>query len=58
MTIKPADILDAMAQDKKVKRGALTFILAEGIGKSFIARGVAVEDVRAYLDDALAPGIR
>jgi shikimate kinase/3-dehydroquinate synthase len=53
-----AEILDAMAQDKKVKRGALTFILAEGIGKSFIARGVAVEDVRAYLDDALAPGIR
>jgi shikimate kinase/3-dehydroquinate synthase len=44
-------ILDAMAQDKKVKRGALTFILAEGIGKSFIARGVAVDDVRAYLDE-------
>ncbi len=45
-----AAVLDAMAQDKKVKRGALTFILADGIGKSFIARGVAVEDVRSYLD--------
>lgn len=51
-------ILDAMAQDKKVKRGALTFILAEGIGKSFIARGVAVDDVRAYLDAERASEVR
>ena len=37
----PADgLVDAMAQDKKVKDGALTFILARGIGQSFIARGV------------------
>ena len=34
------ELLDAMAQDKKVKGGALTFILARGIGQSFIARGV------------------
>ena len=40
-----------MAQDKKVKGGALTFILARGIGKSFIAPGIAVEDVRAFLRD-------
>lgn len=53
-----AAVLDAMAQDKKVKRGALTFILADGIGKSFIARGVAVEDVRAYLDDESSRGAR
>jgi 3-dehydroquinate synthase len=45
------DLLDAMAQDKKVKGGALTFILARGIGRSFIAPGVAVETVRAFLRD-------
>ncbi|MGV6871270.1 3-dehydroquinate synthase [Pseudochelatococcus sp. B33] len=46
-------LLDAMAQDKKVRRGALTFILARGIGESFIARDVARDDVRAFLRDEL-----
>jgi 3-dehydroquinate synthetase len=46
-------ILDAMAQDKKVKRGKLTFILARGIGESFIAPDVSADDVRAYLDEHL-----
>jgi 3-dehydroquinate synthetase len=39
-----------MAQDKKVKAGALTFVLARGIGQSFIAPGIPVEEVRAFLD--------
>jgi len=43
------EILDAMAQDKKVKGGALTFILARGLGRSFVAPGIAVDDVRAFL---------
>lgn len=47
-------ILDAMFQDKKVRRGALTFILARGIGESFIARGVDADPVRAFLDVELA----
>jgi len=47
------DLLDAMAQDKKVKGGALTFILARGIGRSFIARDVPVERVRAFLQDEI-----
>lgn len=47
-------ILDAMAQDKKVRDGALTFILARGIGKSFIAPGVDRAAVRAFLEDELA----
>ncbi|MFC0218496.1 3-dehydroquinate synthase [Pseudochelatococcus lubricantis] len=47
-------LLEAMAQDKKVRRGALTFILARGIGESFIARDVAREDVRAFLEDEFA----
>jgi 3-dehydroquinate synthase len=44
-------LLDAMAQDKKVKAGALTFILARGIGRSFIAPGIPVAEVRAFLLD-------
>ncbi|MBX9738853.1 MAG: 3-dehydroquinate synthase [Beijerinckiaceae bacterium] len=39
----------AMQQDKKVERGALTFILAHGIGKSFIARNVPADEARAFL---------
>ena len=42
-------ILEAMRQDKKVRRGALTFILANGIGQSFIARNVADDNVLAFL---------
>lgn len=48
------EILEAMYQDKKVQRGALTFILLHGIGQSFIARGVEAEKVRAFLTEELA----
>jgi shikimate kinase/3-dehydroquinate synthase len=50
------DIVAAMAQDKKVKRGALTFILAHGIGESFIAKNVEPEAVRGFLDEELSAG--
>ncbi len=46
-------LLDAMAQDKKVKGGALTFILARGIGQSFIAPGIEADRVRAFLQDEI-----
>ncbi|MEA1834464.1 3-dehydroquinate synthase [Methylobacterium durans] len=49
-------ILDAMAQDKKVRDGALTFILARGIGKSFIAPGIDRGEVRAFLSEELRAG--
>ena len=49
----PEELLAAMAQDKKVKDGALTFILARGIGQSFVARGVDPDAVRAFLGDEL-----
>jgi 3-dehydroquinate synthase len=45
------ELLAAMAQDKKVKGGALTFILAHGIGESFVAPGTAVDDVRGFLEE-------
>jgi 3-dehydroquinate synthase len=47
------ELLDAMAQDKKVKGGALTFILTRGIGQSFIAPGIEADKVRAFLQDEL-----
>ncbi|WP_342394963.1 3-dehydroquinate synthase [Rhodoblastus sp.] len=50
------DVVEAMSQDKKVKRGALTFILARDIGASFIARNVEPEAVRAFLEDELRAG--
>jgi shikimate kinase/3-dehydroquinate synthase len=46
-------ILDAMRQDKKVERGKLTFILARGIGQSFIAKDVAEADVKGFLEREL-----
>ncbi|WP_245259032.1 3-dehydroquinate synthase [Salinarimonas rosea] len=45
----PERLLDAMAQDKKVVAGQLTFILARGIGASFVAKGVDVAAVRTFL---------
>lgn len=47
-------LVEAMRQDKKVKGGALTFILARGIGQSFIARGVEADAVRAFLQGELS----
>ncbi len=46
-------LLDAMAQDKKVKDGLLTFILARGVGRSFVARGVEAASVRDFLNAEL-----
>ena len=50
------EIVAAMAQDKKVRRGALTFILAHDIGQCFIAKNVEAEAVRAFLDGELQAG--
>ena len=48
-----AAIVVAMLQDKKVKRGVLTFILARGIGRCFIAKNVDADEVRAFLCEEL-----
>ncbi len=48
-----ATLTDAMFQDKKVVRGELTFILAHGIGQSFIAKGIPVNDVQDFLTQEL-----
>ena len=43
-----------MAQDKKVKAGVPTFILARGIGEAFVTRDVPIEALSDTLDAALA----
>jgi 3-dehydroquinate synthetase len=47
-------LMDLIAQDKKVKRGKLTFILVRGIGQAFVENDVAAAEVRAFLSDKLA----
>ncbi len=47
-------LMDLMAQDKKVKRGRLTFILVRGIGRAYVAPDVDPAEVRAFLADKLA----
>jgi len=50
-----ADVLMSyIAQDKKVSRGSLTFILTRGLGQSFIAKDVNAADVEAFLQEKLA----
>ncbi|MEO0385265.1 MAG: 3-dehydroquinate synthase [Pseudomonadota bacterium] len=47
------ELVNAMKQDKKVARGALTFILTRGIGQSFIAEDVPEEKLRTFLSQTL-----
>ncbi|HSP48977.1 MAG TPA: 3-dehydroquinate synthase [Pseudolabrys sp.] len=46
-------LMDLIAQDKKVKRGKLTFILVRGIGAAFVENDVSAAEVRAFLIDKL-----
>jgi 3-dehydroquinate synthase len=51
----PGELPDAeglmayVAQDKKVSRGALTFILTRGVGRSFVAKDVPASEVLSFL---------
>jgi 3-dehydroquinate synthase len=63
LPVKPADVegglpdadrlMELMAQDKKVKRGKLTFILLRDIGDAYIADDVDPALVRAFLAEKL-----
>ncbi len=46
-------LMEAIAQDKKVKGGKLTFILTRGIGESFIADDVPASEVVRFLEEKL-----
>ena len=47
-------LIELIGQDKKVRRGKLTFILARGIGKSFIAPDIDVAAIRSFLAENLS----
>lgn len=50
--LPPTDVLmNAIAQDKKVKSGKLTFILTRGIGQSFVADDVPASEVFSFLEE-------
>ncbi|MEJ0092670.1 MAG: 3-dehydroquinate synthase [Methylocella sp.] len=49
-------IVEAMHQDKKVEQGALTFILARGIGDCFVAKNIDAGKIRSFLQDELNTG--
>ncbi|MEM9012817.1 MAG: 3-dehydroquinate synthase [Pseudomonadota bacterium] len=59
----PGELPDAdglialMQQDKKMRDGAITFILARDIGEAFVAPALDLAPVRAVLTDALAARI-
>ena len=58
-TLPPPEVLvKLMYQDKKAENGRLTFILAEAIGKTFIAKGVDEAKVLEFLkEDATKKGL-
>ncbi|HEX8445735.1 MAG TPA: 3-dehydroquinate synthase [Sphingomonas sp.] len=45
-----AVLVDHMAHDKKMAGGTLPFLLARGIGRTFLSRDVDLADVAAFLD--------
>jgi 3-dehydroquinate synthase len=47
-------LMNLIAQDKKVQRGRLTFILARAVGQAFVACDVDAAEVRAFLVGKLA----
>ena len=47
-------LMRLMSQDKKVRRGKLTFILVRGIGEAFVTSDVAEERVREFLTAEIA----
>jgi 3-dehydroquinate synthase len=47
-------MMDLISQDKKVRRGKLTFILLRGLGSAFVARDVDAAEVRVFLAEKLS----
>jgi shikimate kinase/3-dehydroquinate synthase len=53
-----ATLVKIMGQDKKVRDGRLTLILARGIGQAFVSREVSAETVQTFLSRRLADEAR
>ena len=47
-------MMDLIAQDKKVRRGKLTFILVRGIGRAYVANDVQAGEVRTFLAEQIS----
>jgi 3-dehydroquinate synthase len=45
-----ARLVEHMAHDKKMEGGKLPFLLARGIGQTFLAKDVSLADVERFLD--------
>ena len=45
-------LVEHMMHDKKMSGGTLPFLLANGIGQTFLAKDVVLEDVAAFLDES------
>lgn len=54
ITADGATLVAHMLHDKKMDAGTLPFLLARGIGQTFLDRSVDLDDVRAFLDGAAA----
>jgi 3-dehydroquinate synthase len=54
LSVTADHLMDLIAQDKKVKRGKLTFILARGIGQALVANDVDPAQVREFLEQILS----
>ncbi len=48
------DLMTLMAQDKKVERGQLKFILVRDIGSAFVSSDVESDDLRNFIESELA----
>jgi len=49
-----AGLVEHMMHDKKMDGGTLPFLLMKGIGETYLARDVDMDDVAAFLDSELA----
>ncbi len=50
VTADGAKLVDYMLHDKKMSGGTLPFLLARGIGETFLSKDVVLSDVAAFLD--------
>lgn len=51
VTASGAELVGHMLHDKKMAAGTLPFLLAHGIGQTFLSKDVALDDVAAFLDE-------
>ncbi len=51
--LRAAKLISYMKKDKKVSDGKMIFILARGIGKSFISKDVKKKDLAEFLNESL-----